>query len=1119
MVDDFVAKLFGMGTASKTATVGLQTTAKAEVAVGTAAKTASVGVKVLSTALKAVGIGLILAGIAKLLELGEKLIGWLGDWSKGNADLVSSEKLVQRSIDMTNDKLKEEIELIEKRYKAGTSSYGEKMTQQQKAYGEAIKEATRLLNIQLGVASKSGKDKSFAKSALGQLTLGNDKGVTTVGGFTQGIKSIKELEERWNALRDAVSKGIGIEANKELNTLNLSASDCRDELSHLEQVVAGKLISSFEKFDITTKEGAVAFANFVKGVKENGNEVEKSVLFRMADILSDERPELKKALQGYLDLINNFADQWNSVDIASDFMAQVTAGLEKANPAAAAQKILDNYRQQEQYVWFTLTEDQKTQAKEYEKKLEQDVKDANKKITSATKKGYDEREKKIEEAERRIADLKMSLLRSSRDKELSQLKANNDKVIAEIKKNGVRVEEQQKLQKQKFEKESSEIIEKYDKEIEDIADNNYLESVQLLVDKLNDSIEDLTDTTYKISPILSSMDFADRFKEGAKEAANLKEVYQDLLNFWNKNNVSLLEKNPSEVIGEFLKEYPKYTNPNSGVDSADLQSFFDQIKNNTLAFIANERDANRTLEMSLQARIETYETFYLTSFENLDTYLTKREEVLKEGLAKEEQIERAALDKWYNNNKSAGESEEDLRYNEKLLETYEVKKIQITQKYEAKRKQIEKDAANERRQVTTKLYRDGLDDLEDFYSSIEKLTASQPIKNNFGFIDIKATKDNYKEAEKALDRFQKDISKKRADLVNKKNKGFISDDDYNAAVRQLENLEERVRETRRRVKDGVKGIPEEVVKETLEVVNIALDAVNQIVGSIDEIQQAKYEKQKESLEKETENLEKQLQKQKEITEKYSNSINEIEDELGDSRGARRQYLIDQLNAQMEAQRESLAQEKKIEKEKEKMKKKEEELDKEESKRKKKMALIQAAINTALSISYAAMNSWPMPAIAMMAAAAAVGAAQIAAISAQKYGDGGLLQGKSHKEGGIKVLGGQAEVEGGEYVTNKRTTAKNLPLLEYINGKNKKVELSDLIDFYSNKAGNSIKSSSPKRIFADGGQIPSLNTDLQFNSRLIQAMEDYSNRPTVVSVVDIIDRTSSVNNVRTLAGLS
>lgn len=54
-----------------------------------------------------------------------------------------------------------------------------------------------------------------------------------------------------------------------------------------------------------------------------------------------------------------------------------------------------------------------------------------------------------------------------------------------------------------------------------------------------------------------------------------------------------------------------------------------------------------------------------------------------------------------------------------------------------------------------------------------------------------------------------------------------------------------------------------------------------------------------------------------------------------------------------------------------------------------------------------------------------------------FAKGGLIEGKSHAEGGIPILGSNIEVEGGEYIVNKKSTRENLPLLEKINNGNYK----------------------------------------------------------------------------------
>lgn len=90
-------------------------------------------------------------------------------------------------------------------------------------------------------------------------------------------------------------------------------------------------------------------------------------------------------------------------------------------------------------------------------------------------------------------------------------------------------------------------------------------------------------------------------------------------------------------------------------------------------------------------------------------------------------------------------------------------------------------------------------------------------------------------------------------------------------------------------------------------------------------------------------------------------------------------------------------------------------------------------------------------------------AQTAMIASQKYARGGLLQGASHAQGGIKgsVQGNNIELEGGEVVINKRSSAKfrrELSTINSYNGWGQKFA-----------AGGEL----PKRFkFAEGGQLPS-----------------------------------------------
>ena len=96
----------------------------------------------------------------------------------------------------------------------------------------------------------------------------------------------------------------------------------------------------------------------------------------------------------------------------------------------------------------------------------------------------------------------------------------------------------------------------------------------------------------------------------------------------------------------------------------------------------------------------------------------------------------------------------------------------------------------------------------------------------------------------------------------------------------------------------------------------------------------------------------------------------------------------------------------------------------------------------------AVNPW-FVGLALSAVALALGMKNVAAIkSTPIYEDGGVIQGARHSQGGVKVLGGQAEVEGGEFITNRKSTAANLPLLTFINDKKKTLTAEDLMMFFN-----------------------------------------------------------------------
>lgn len=145
-------------------------------------------------------------------------------------------------------------------------------------------------------------------------------------------------------------------------------------------------------------------------------------------------------------------------------------------------------------------------------------------------------------------------------------------------------------------------------------------------------------------------------------------------------------------------------------------------------------------------------------------------------------------------------------------------------------------------------------------------------------------------------------------------------------------------------------------------------------------------------------------------------------------------------------------------------------------------------------------------------------AQIAALQAQKsrYAEGGyvnddgMLQGARHSEGGIDIKVGKKgriiEAEGGEFIINRKSSARYYDLLTDINN--------------YGKTGKEISGLNRKK-FAKGGslnfeRVNDTLGDSKTEKQMQRMMENITITPKV-SVVDIIKKTNDYNRVRAYAG--
>ena len=309
-------------------------------------------------------------------------------------------------------------------------------------------------------------------------------------------------------------------------------------------------------------------------------------------------------------------------------------------------------------------------------------------------------------------------------------------------------------------------------------------------------------------------------------------------------------------------------------------------------------------------------------------------------------------------------------------------------------------------------------------------------------------------------------------------------EDYNISAEAAAKAEEeRIKALKKQIEDNILG---------------AVKGVADILNQLDQQAIADSQKRLDSFTAQNDAIQQQVQDTQALIEASNAKINELEGNLADQRAERSEGLkaeledersnriaLAQKNKQLADQQ--IANEKKVQAEKNRIA----ELDKQMKKRQQVLGIAEATINTARAV-LNALTVQPYPlGLALAISAGVLGATQIGIIASQKFADGGIIDGASHADGGVKVFGGRAELEGGEMIINKRSTALYSSVLHEIN---------------NDKTG--------KLMMEQGGVMPNFTN---VNS-ILQTSNDNANkistRPLVVSVQEINDvqnRVSVIEN--------
>lgn len=513
----------------------------------------------------------------------------------------------------------------------------------------------------------------------------------------------------------------------------------------------------------------------------------------------------------------------------------------------------------------------------------------------------------------------------------------------------------------------------------------------------------------------------------------------------------------------------------------NIRNYYNQIRD-----IANEQ-AKKIAEINKeQTQVGTD-----SSLEEENQRNRERLEVIKQnyedGLLTKEEYDKAIQD------------ENDVHY--KKLETItrqgEQKLVEIQKEYDQTAKNNNIAAINER-----------ISAINEAYSNVDV----QAKTSKLGIIDYGATKKELEKAKGEYSTILKQIGVERDNLQKSFDNNEISFGDFRQAKKELDSLEQDVIQSQQSIGQQLDTLLTTVVQSITQYVGQYVSALGDIWSTYNDIQMMRFEQEQARLEEEYNMLEEAYTKQEELTQKHTDKLADIEDELKTSRGDRRAHLIEQLNAEREAQLASLQEEQKIEKEKEINQKKQDALEKKRREQEKKNSIVQATINTFTAVTNAlAVQPW-FVGLALSAVALAMGTAYVAQIKKQKYAKGGLLKGNSHANGGIPVGQTGIEVEGDEYVINKNSTKKNLPLIDYINRSNKRLTKEDLLNWYDSGKQNVTKQTKTK--FATGGVIPTLPNQSQEQTIVIE-----DDRPIVAQIVDIVNSADNYRQIQVLSGLS
>lgn len=1159
--------------ASKKASTALKTQEATTVAVTVATKAATVATKAFKLALDGLIIGLIITGVSWLIEKFVDFVQSLDSSKASLSEFNAACKSSEQAYKSLGDSLKND-------YLSGKIGYGEYMQKALDNENKYIKEQIGLLKERATLIGKDKAGLDFSAPKIPEKSDGKSLPLMTyVGSFgAVAYKDLDEAKKKYLELTEAARQGqdyfekYGQGFGDSVRSLLTTVNQTDDAAKRLGKNIITDFLNKVEKIDPESKNAKAQIEKLYNVM--NSDEATRTALSHLGDYIDDDG--VKEASQNAVHWVQWMYEQFRSNE-AKDALHIINA---IQDPFKRQMELLKHQEQQELATPLLTAKQKANIEKDYARQMSDLVKQHNDEIAAKNKQAAEnarrlkeENNRKLLTADKELYNAELTMMEDGLAKQLKTIRKSYEDRIRAAKENGAKVNEVVSALNKAMEKELQDAVDKtFDelsktassliKQVRDIKLENMLDKATMSLEKFNDKLSDLpqaiegvffaTQKEYdniqidkKVMPNIDEnlkayVDRIDDLKTAKKRLYELnylasnknlefsesdRKTLEDMINYYTKyydtvkkgiedvyklNNTSAEELDKNEQV----IAYKLYKN------TSTFKDIYDERSSNLKEFLDNYKENYTNFSESLNANEE--EQFKIEKQQALSAIRTKYNDMIKAENDYYEKLDEANKAKVELGQATEAEVQNDLmRHNDRIKAINDERENAIRNADEEFKKKKEKSDKEhyERLLSMAKTMSDyTVREIKNMVNAADTILENHgEVRNSWGILDLGKTSKNLKRAKEMYTKALNDIDNERKNILDKFNNYEISFGDFTNANNELN---EEAKYVKGKLKD-IEADSKDSIGKFIDSINTYVQAIGQgiqdVLSQVWENQDASYDKEIENLDKWIEIYEDKLQYQKDITQEYANNIDSIEDELATARGDRREKLIDDLNAQMSAQRASLAQQKMIENEENKLKDKKEKLELQQRKRERDRAVISAIISTALATANGLATQPFVPVgIAMGALAGTLGAVQIALIKSQKYANGGVIQGKSHSQGGVKVLGGRAEVEGGEFITNKQSTSANLDILEYINSKKRRVDLNDLVTFYSSK--KALPKPMAKTKFANGGEIPSLRTDLDINDKLITMFEEFGRRPSVVSVVDIIKAQDKVNKVRTLAGV-